>query len=141
KLRDGVRAFRWWGAAFGEEPRSEHVGEELQRLAQATSSWNDLVAIYSEVLDRRMEVDVQRNTLLRLARVYDQELRDPTLAEATYLRALALDAKDPEALEALDRIYEVAGMYPDLADILRRRVDIATSTEDLVALYFRLGRV
>lgn len=141
KLRDGVRAFHWWGQAFGEEPRSEHVGEELLRQAQATSSWNDLVAIYSDVLDRRMEVDVQRGTLLRLARVYDQELRDANLAEETYLRALALDATDPEALEALDRIYEVAGMYPDLADILRRRVDIAISTEDLVALHFRLGRV
>src|SRR5262249_7179528 len=141
KLRDGVRAFRWWGEAFAEEPRSERAGEELLRLAETTSSWNDLVAIYSDVLDRRMEADVQRGTLLRLARVYDRELRDGTLAEETYLRALALDPKDPGALEALDRIYEAAGMYPDLADILRRRVDIAVSTEDLIGLYFRLGRV
>src|SRR5262249_2104358 len=58
-----------------------------------------------------------------------------------YVRVLGLDTRDPEALEALDRIYEHAGMWTELAEILKRRVEIAVSTQDLIELYFRLGRV
>lgn len=141
KLLDAVRAFRWWCAAFGEDPRSELSGGEVERLAKETGSWDELVGTYTDVLARRSENDVQRSVLLRVARVYDAELRDSARAEESYLRVLGLDAKDPDALEALDRIYETAGMYSELAEILRRRVEIAVATDDILALYFRLGRV
>src|SRR5207247_2006096 len=73
--------------------------------------------------------------------VYDAELRDSGRAEESYLRVLGLDDKDPEALEALDRIYEHSGMFQELAEILRRRIDIVVATDDLLALQFRLGRI
>jgi tetratricopeptide (TPR) repeat protein len=141
KLVDPVRAFRWWGAAFGEDPRSERVAEEVERLARETGQWEELVGVYTEVLARRAEPDIQRQVLLKVARVYDAELRDGARAEEAYLRVLGLDAKDPDALEALDRIYEQAGMYSELAEILRRRVDITVSIDDQIQLYFRLGKV
>jgi golgin subfamily B member 1 len=141
RLGDGFRAFRWWAQAFGEEPRSERLVEELERLAGLIGDWEDLVAVYGDVLGRRSEKDIQRSVLLRLARVYDLELRNPQAAEETYLRVLGLDNKDPDALEALDRIYETSGMYPELAEILRRRIDITLGTEELVKLHFRLGHI
>src|SRR5207237_934473 len=72
---------------------------------------------------------------------HDLELGDAARAEEAYLRVLSLDPKDPEALEALDRIYQASGMWSELAEVLKRRVEIAISTDDLVSLMFRLGRV
>ena len=46
-----------------------------------------------------------------------------------------------QALAALDKIYEHAGMYPELAEILRRRVEITMDSEGLTQLHFRLARV
>ena len=144
RLSDPGRSFRWWGAAFAEDPRGEPVAGELERLAREHGLWADLVAIYTDVLERPgpgNARDVERNVFLRVARVHDAELRDPQRAEEAYLRVLGLDAKDPEALESLDRIYEHSGMWNELADVLRRRVEIAISTQDLIDLYFRLGRL
>jgi tetratricopeptide (TPR) repeat protein len=141
KLAEPERSFRWWGAAFGEDPRSEQVAGELERLAREQGLWAELVEVYQGVLGKRPEKDIERNVNLRVARVYDEELGDPQHAEEAYLRVLGLDAKDAEALEALDRIYEQGGMYPELADILKRRAEIAISTSDLVELTFRLGKI
>jgi tetratricopeptide (TPR) repeat protein len=141
RIGDAMRAFRWWGAALAEDPRSELAGGEVERLAAVTGSWEELVAIYNDVLARRGEQDIQRQVLLRLARIHDAELRDLARAEESYLRVLGQDAKDPDALEALDRIYETSGMHTELAEILRRRVEITVSIDDQLALYFRLGKV
>src|SRR5581483_10781139 len=79
--------------------------------------------------------------LLRLARVHEAELSDNAKAEEAHLQVLGIDPKDPEALAALDRIYTQASMWQELADILHRRIGVTTGTDEIVELYFRLGRV
>ncbi|MFH0899347.1 MAG: tetratricopeptide repeat protein, partial [Pseudomonadota bacterium] len=141
KLGQADRAFHWWGAAFAEDPRSQRSRDEIERLARETGCWDDLVAVYSEVLSHHTDTDVQQSVLLSVARAYDKELRDASRAEEAYLRALGIDDKDAEALEALDRIYTVAGMHNELVDVLNRRVEMALATEDILDFYFRLGRI
>ncbi len=141
KLLDEVRAFQWWGRAFGEDPRAELAGEEVERLAKSTGSWAELVGVYGDVLARVQDPQVQRIVLLKVARVHDLELRDAQRAEEAYLRVLQIDEKDTEALAALDKIYEAAGMFPELAEILRRRVGVTMDSEELTSLHFRLGRL
>ena len=63
-------------------------------------------------------------TLLRMARVYEFELHDAARAVETHLRVLEIEPKDADALAALDRLYLGAGMYDDLAEILRRRIEV-----------------
>src|SRR5690606_32175911 len=50
RLFDPIAAFEWFGHAFKEDPSSEFIGGELDRLARQTESFSDLVAIYEEVL-------------------------------------------------------------------------------------------
>jgi tetratricopeptide (TPR) repeat protein len=141
RLGDVSRAFAAWGRALGEDPKSEQATEELERIARLTQAWQELVQVYEQVLAAHPEPESQRPLNLRLARVYDEELHDRALAEETYLKVLAIEAKDETALAALDRIYAETGMWTELADILRRRIALTTVTDDLVELYFRLGRV
>src|SRR5262249_11084292 len=141
RLIDQPQAFVWWGRAFREQPLSELAVEEVERLARATHSWEELVGIYLDVLENAHDPQVQRQALLRSARVYDEELHDRVRAEEAYLRVLGLDEKDRDALRALDRIYDQAGMFSELAEVLRKRIDVTDETAEIVELYFRLARV
>ncbi|MGH2897865.1 MAG: tetratricopeptide repeat protein, partial [Solirubrobacteraceae bacterium] len=141
KLYDQPKAFHWWSEALVEDPRWDHAVEESERLAGATSAWDDMVAAYTRALERTRDRDVKRMTLLRMARVFEFELHDPARAVETHLRVLELEARDADALAALDRLYLGAGMYDDLAEILRRRIEVTQDPDEQIELYFRRGEI
>ena len=69
--------------------------------------WEDLVGIYTQVLEERGDdAETQRHVLSRLARVYENELRDNARADEAHLQVLSIDPTDADALAALDRIYD-----------------------------------
>ncbi|MEZ4362322.1 MAG: tetratricopeptide repeat protein [Kofleriaceae bacterium] len=141
KLFDQARAFHWWGQAVIEDSRWDHAVEECERLSSSTGSWDDMVAVYTRALERTTDKDIQRSTLLRLARVYEFELGDPSNAVGTHLRVLEVADADADALAALDRLYSGAGMYEDLSEILRRRIDATLDHDEQLELYFRRGAI
>jgi tetratricopeptide (TPR) repeat protein len=141
RLLDAPRAFAWWGQAAVEDPRSERAIDEAERLARETQSWDGLVDVYGETLARHPDRELQRQTLLRLARVHESERRDAHAAVETHLRVLALEPREPEALAALDRLYLGAGMYDELVEVLRRRIEVTTDPDDQIELQFRRGAI
>ncbi|HEX8114057.1 MAG TPA: tetratricopeptide repeat protein, partial [Kofleriaceae bacterium] len=141
KLYDQPKAFHWWSEALALDPRWDHAVEEAERLAGATGAWDEMVAAYTRALERTKDKDVKRTTLLRMARVYETEIGDPARAVETHLRVLEIEPKDEGALAALDRLYLGAGMYDDLAEILRRRIEVAGDPDEQIELYFRRGAI
>ncbi|HUJ57084.1 MAG TPA: hypothetical protein VLX92_01265, partial [Kofleriaceae bacterium] len=141
KLFDQVRAFHWWREALVEDPRWERAIEESERLAGTTAAWDDQIAAYGRALERTQDKEVRRVTLLRLARVHEMQLGDAASAVETHLRVLELAPKDADALAALDRLYLNAGMYEDLAEILRRRIEVTSDPDEQLELYFRRGAI
>ncbi|MCB9563808.1 MAG: tetratricopeptide repeat protein [Kofleriaceae bacterium] len=141
RLYDPTRAFGWWGAALVEDPRWDRAVEECERLARDTGVWDDLVGVYTRALERAADRDIQRQTLLRLARVFEFELQDAARAVETHLRVLEIDPRDVDALAALDRLYLGAGMYDELVEILRRRIEVSHDPDEQIELQFRRGDV
>ncbi|MEO8551555.1 MAG: tetratricopeptide repeat protein, partial [Kofleriaceae bacterium] len=141
RLFDQNKALDWWAASIVEDPRWDRALEESERLASETGAWNDMVVAYTSALEKATDKDVRKMTLLRLARVYEFELHDPANAVGTHLKVLELDAKDADALAALDRLYLNAAMYDDLAEILRRRIEVVQDPDEQLELYFRRGAI
>ena len=141
QLYDVGRAFAWWGEALFEDPRSELSIEECERLAGEAGAWDALVGVYLRVLERHVEADVQRATLLRLARVYEAELGNSAEAIDAHLRVLNIDDRDPDALEALDRLYDSAGFHDELVDVLRRRIEVTLDGDEIIRFHFRRGKI
>jgi len=141
RLYDQPRAFHWWSSALVEDPRWDRAIEESERLAGETGAWEEQVSAYSRALEKTNDKDVKKTTLLRMARVHEFELRDAAKAVETHLRALEIEPKDPDALASLDRLYLGAGMYDDLAEILRRRIEVVQDTDEQLELYFRRGAI
>ncbi|MBA3458412.1 MAG: tetratricopeptide repeat protein, partial [Deltaproteobacteria bacterium] len=141
RLYDQPKAFHWWSSALVEDPRWDRAIEESERLASETGAWDDQVIAYARALERTSDNEIKKLTLLRMARVHEFELRDAAKAVETHLRALEIEPKDPEALAALDRLYLGAGMYEDLAEILRRRIEVGQDPDEQLELYFRRGAI
>ncbi|MEZ4399395.1 MAG: tetratricopeptide repeat protein [Kofleriaceae bacterium] len=141
RLYDPARAFGWWGEAVVEDPASAHAIDEAERLAGEAGAWDDLVNVYTRALGRHADPELRRQTLLRLARVHEFEQRDAHAAVTTHLRVLEIDAKDVDALAALDRLYLGAGMYDELVEVLRRRIEVTQDPDEQTELQFRRGAV
>jgi golgin subfamily B member 1 len=98
----------------------------------------------SAVLARLSEVlpdDVERaEIILRLARLSEVELHDPAAAIAAY-RRLVGTSREPLALEALERLFQVAADYESLAPVLERRAIVDPDAERARELAFRAADI
>ncbi len=141
KLFDQVGAFEWWAKAAAEAPGSEQGLDELLRLARVTHQWDGYVSAMLEAAGKAREPDTRRDVLLRLAAVFEQDLGETERAEEVLGQVLEDRPQDAAALAFLDRIYDKQGSFEQLADVLRRRIEVTDDSRELVSLNLRLGKV
>jgi len=138
RMGEQGRAFEWWGHAFAEDPLSEVAAGELERLGREAGAWEPLAQVYAGVV-QRLEPQERKPVLILLARVCEEELGDYARAEEAFLQVLQIHDMDPDALAALDRVYTHTSTFGALAEILKRRIAVTDSTDELVELQLRLG--
>jgi tetratricopeptide (TPR) repeat protein len=142
RLSDGVGAFGWYARALKEHPLDERALTEVERLAAVTDGWAELTNVYADIVEAEASSnDVKRVVGKRLARVHEEELQDLASADAAYSFVLDVEPLDPEALEALDRLYSASGDAARLATILERRAQAATDDEARIEYTFRLAQI
>ncbi len=141
QLFDQVEAFRWWGRAYLEDVTSEMAVEELDRLAEQTESWDELIDIYDKAAEQTEDKSLLKSVLLKKARVCEEKTQDQAQWEEALLKVLEVDGDEPDALAGLDRLYSRAQMFEELADVLARRVKVSDDPTEVVELLFRLAEV
>ena len=86
-----------------------------------------------EVLKRQLtiEEDAARRValLLQIGTLQEEQLRDANGAIATFRRLLELQPDEPEALARMERLSEAQQRWPELADVLVRRLKAVTPEE------------
>lgn len=97
------------------------------------------------VLERRVEVapdDEERIILLRrLARLVEEGLGQPEVAEGVWLRILGLDEGNLDAMNRLRRLYAARGAFDELIGVLARQIDVAEDPQARAALRKELARI
>ena len=141
RMGDMALSFTWMQRALMEDPLHDHSTLEVERLADMTQGWVVLASTYAQILEGGGETAGRVETGKRLARVYEEELGDVGRAEEAYRYVVALDDKDDDVLDALDRIYSEHGAGNALAEVLRKRVAAADDSMDKIDLMHRLGNV
>jgi len=143
-LGDGNRAFDY--AVRAVRQAVGHVDLEvwfsnLERLASATGRQADYVKLLCDVVGGIFDGELQLSVMLKIARIARLELRDTTLAREYYNKALELRADEPQALEALEALYEEAGDAPHLLEVLERRAEVAPSDDERKRLLYRRAKL
>lgn len=142
-LADAQGAFEVYAQALAEQPLDERVGQEIERLAGALDEgWVKLAVCYADVVSHEgTSAEVQASLGGRLARVYEEELADPDKAKESYRFVLSVAPGDSQSLENLDRIYHSFEEWPELAEILEQRAQVAEDPHERVEFLTRLGEV
>jgi tetratricopeptide (TPR) repeat protein len=140
---DHTRAFEWLQRALFEDPGSERVLDELDRLATLLDGWRQLANTFADVLEEPAHpVETRVDIGKRLARIFQDQLGEVDRAEATLRYTLGLsEPGDADVLASLDRIYEENGAFEALASVLERRIEVADLPADQSELAFRWGRL
>jgi tetratricopeptide (TPR) repeat protein len=141
QLSNHERAVSYYQQAADENPDDGVPYEALDRLF---ASVNDSERL-ADVLERRMELeaesDVRIEIGMRLAELYEAQLRRPDAA-CDALRAVTdIDPGHREALEGLSRLFEREGQWLDLVGVLQQRAEQASSDAEQVALTHQIGNV
>jgi tetratricopeptide (TPR) repeat protein len=143
-LGDPNRAFayaeRAVRTAVGHVP-VENWFSHVERLATATGRQADYVKLLCEVVGGIFDGEVQLNVTLKIAKIAQEQLRDGTLAREYYNKALELRADEPQALEALEALYEESGDAANLLGVLERRAEVAPTDSDRKRLLYRRAKL
>jgi tetratricopeptide (TPR) repeat protein len=139
QLRDAQKALDAMARAATLEPSELRLLDEVERLAEASSSAGSAGEIFEKILDGGLKPEVAREVGLRTARLWER-LQDGR-AEKRYRAVLAVDGESTEALESLDRIYRVRGDAAQLSEILQRRSELELDISAKKALLAEAARL
>jgi tetratricopeptide (TPR) repeat protein len=138
ELEDLPRGFEAQARALRDDPSDQETRAELESLAQRAGAWDKLDLVFGEIAEGLSDAQLSREYWLRLGAIH-QKLGKIDEAAAGYLRVLALDPADSEALSALDALYRHTERYADLIDVVRRRIELASDLPAREELYGQIA--
>ena len=121
---------------------SDEAGEptaldSLERLYIGKESWAELLNVYASKIENAEDDETRKALYNNMGVLQETKLEDNVGAIESYQQVLAIDAEDPEALEALDRLYIAVNDMTNLLEILQRREAISQDDESKINFKFR----
>lgn len=120
---------------------AQPAARALARLHEHAQRWSELVVVLRQQVDWAEVGEERQDLLLRIGRVQEDLLEDPSAAADTYVQLLEEDPLSEDALDALERLYLAADRWVDLIGILRRRVDLAEAADTRRLLWHRIAEI
>jgi tetratricopeptide (TPR) repeat protein len=141
KLRNPKGAFEWLLKAFQDAWQEEWVREELERLAEATRGWAELVEAYESVFDKFSDPEESLPLRKVVARVYESELANREKALEVNRSILEISPDDLEAVEALERLYAGEQDWQSLLDIYAKKLELIVDDEQRREILLKMAQL
>ncbi len=141
-LEDTHRAFGAAERLLDVTPADPRAWEELERLAGAADRWSRVADLYAALVPGASSLDADPwafDLLRRQARIFEQELTQDTDARLAYETLLARDPADAQAIAQLEEVYRRLAAWPELVELLERRVTLAEGDDDQKAVLFAMA--
>lgn len=135
---DPHRAFEALRQAFVLDPDDGETREELDRLAVATSRWDDLAETYERGIEATDGVG-KRELLEALAKLHDKRRDDPRRALDAYDRLFRLDESEIHPLDEMVDLATLLSDWPTLVRVLTKRVELIPSDDERASTWRRIG--
>ncbi|MEM1009467.1 MAG: tetratricopeptide repeat protein, partial [Myxococcota bacterium] len=141
ELQENTSAIQHYRHILDLDPYQFDALDVLEELYEAEEQWELLCEIFAQKLQLLQDLDEQRDLLLRLAEVQEEQRLDRPAAIDAYRKIQSLEPNDPTALEALERLYREEQLWTDLLQVLEARVQLTTETKTLLRLRFEIGQI
>ena len=136
-LSDPRGAFETYMRAFKADPSNSVSSQSLQRLAHATGEIESLVDVYEGLIEGIDDPDFAIEVHLKVAELHETDLGNFDKAIAHYQDALRLNDTHQGAANALERLYQQAERYNDLAALYLRKADMVGDPEEQKSQLFK----
>ncbi len=134
ELHDKVEAEKYYRMVLKEEPLHEAAFSALERLTTEAERWNDLRALIEARVEVLHDPDQQKAMLLKLSSLNENILADVDAAIAAYRQLRLLDAGSQDAFISLQRLYDLAENWAELADLYQDELAYTRSGEQRILL-------
>lgn len=136
RLKRPDEATALFRAAFAIERRDPQLIAAIKRVAQREGTVDEELAALAAQAESQGPAAAP--TFLQISKAYER-LGRPEDALAALLAARRVSPNDPLVLSELSRIYETAGRFEELADVLLAWVNVNTEESEFVAINLRLA--
>jgi tetratricopeptide (TPR) repeat protein len=136
------KAIEQYKTVLRTDPENKAARDALKRLYQQTESWNALVEILRQELERTPATEpLARASVLReIAAVYRERVKNDAALVTVLTQIVQLDDKDIDAVRELTRVYEGLGRWRDLLQYQQRLAELSTDKEEKATLYRAAAR-
>ena len=141
RLHDPGLAIRHYQAVLTISPDSAVAFKALVRLFHDAKDFPRLAELYRREIERITDHETRRTYLFKLGRLEEDDLGVPAHAVATYRRILEIEPQNIEAIHAIQRAAERAGLWIDLALALETEAGFTRDPAALLGLWHRIGEV
>ncbi len=139
KLGDKGQAFDALLNAFAEDYRDDETVKYLERMAQATNRWGELLQNANAWLGQAADRDTKIVLLLRMGKWYGEDLGRIDYAQANFAQVVNLDPGNVAVLRQSASLFKKQGQYPQAGQMLMRAKDVATMEGDRKQVLTDLG--
>jgi golgin subfamily B member 1 len=111
-----------WKRVLELSPTDSEAMPELGRLLARQGRSGELLEVLKRQLNVEENLTRRTSLMLQISVIQEEQLKDVGAASTTLRRLLELDAAHPEALARMEKLCEVQQRWPELSDILSRRL-------------------
>jgi tetratricopeptide (TPR) repeat protein len=141
KLDDKNQALEALVNALSIDFHDRETARYLERMAQATGRWNEVIQAVNGWLKQQTEPQDKIRLCLHLAKWYGDDLGHPEYAQPYYAQIIQLDPLNVGATRQLASLYKKAGNWQQMGTTLTRALDVATNDIDRKEILTDLGEV
>lgn len=141
RVKDLRRALSTYEIVLDRAPRHEAAARAILRIHEMEGRHEHVIAAERKLLELMTRSEDVVDGLLRIARVYEDNLGRVDEAIATYMEALDRAPSFGPTLTALDRLLRSKGDYRRLAQVLQRFADASTDRHTRVRAMIRAASI
>jgi tetratricopeptide (TPR) repeat protein len=141
KLGDKNQAFEALVNAFSEDFSDDETARFLERMAQGTGRWSELINTANSWLGEQQDGKKRIQLCLRLAKWYGEDLGHPEYAQPYYQQIMQLDPNNVQVLRQMAAIHRLGAQWQKVGETLQRALDLAVANEDRKTILCDLGEL
>jgi len=134
ELHDKVEAEKYYRMVLEEEPLHDAAFAALERLTTEAERWTDLRRLIESRVEVLHDPVQQKEMLLKLSALNENILADVDAAIAAYRQLRQLEAGSQDAFVALQRLYDLAENWAELADLYQDELAYTRGNEQRILL-------
>ncbi|MEO6574500.1 MAG: tetratricopeptide repeat protein, partial [Polyangiaceae bacterium] len=127
--------------ALGEDFHDRETAKYLERMAQATGRWGEVIQTANTWLKEQTDPKQKIRLCLHLAKWYGDDLGHPEFAQPYYAQIVQLDPNNVGALRQMGQLYRKSANWQQLGATLTRALDVAIADVDRKEIMTELGEL